>query len=80
MSAVHNICHVMSCSVQHAPALCSHGKGSQCGNRSPTVAEWPHHVSCSVQGAADMAKVDKHFWKVHNVGWGPRVPGYPPVL
>jgi len=60
---------VMSCSLL-CPALCSHGKGSQCGHRGPTVAQNPHHLSCSVQGAAHRAKVDKHVWKVHNVGVG----------
>ena len=37
-------------------------------------------LSCSVQDVAHKAKVDKHVWEVHNVGWAPTVSGYPPVL
>ena len=41
------------------------------------------HALCSVMlcaGCAHKAKVDKHVWEVHNVGWAPTVTGYPPVL
>ncbi len=72
-------CSVISFSLFYSAclALCSHGNGSQCGNRGPTVAEYPHdlscHALCSVMlclGRCSHGK-SRHVWKVHNMGWEP---------